>query len=80
MEVVILYRPELDGRFYEIAMSFFVEAGHVSASEPEYCNLSLNHISGVAKASIESIDVCFFLWNCYLVKNKEVVLLVIYMS
>lgn len=56
MEVVILYRPELDGRFYEIAMSFFIEAGHVSTSEPEYCNLSLNHISGVSKASIESID------------------------
>ncbi len=36
--MAILNRPDVDGRFYEIAMSFLVNAGHISPREPEYVN------------------------------------------
>ena len=31
-------QPDVDGRFYEIAMSFLVNAGHILPREPEYVN------------------------------------------
>ncbi len=39
-----MYWPDMDDQFYSIAMSFFVEAGHISTYEPEYFNLNTDQI------------------------------------
>lgn len=51
-----MYRPELDGRFYEIAMSFFIETGHTWSCVPEYINFNPNHISGVIMKRFDGLQ------------------------
>lgn len=52
-------RLDMDDQFYDTAMSFFIEAGHITTREPEYFNLSTDQIIMVKDDYDDALLKCF---------------------